>query len=153
MKLMSHNTEQKLYLSQNSEPRSMLPDQKKFVTIAANGQISISVQSLAEAKVALKELKLKKKENALVKRELTQQQKIIRAEYTDKVRQQGSKVRGGGSIGRIVRTIQTVNRDADRRALAQRLAPLEEQKTAVDGTINTIDQAILQIERYIVENS
>ncbi|KAM3097435.1 hypothetical protein ACKFKG_08010 [Phormidesmis sp. 146-35] len=121
--------------------------------IADDGRINISAQSPAQAKIAIKALKLKKKEYALVKRELTQQQKVIRAEYTDQVRQQGSKVRGGGSIGRLVRTVQTINRDADRRALAQQLAPLEEQKNGVDGIIMTIDQAILQLEKYIIENS
>ncbi len=131
----------------------MLPDQNSFVTISDDGRINVSVQSLAEAKIAIKALKLKKKEYALTKRELSQEQKIIRAEYTDKVRQQGSKFRGGGSIGRFVRTVQTVNRDANRRALAQRLAPLEEQKNAVDGIMTVIDEAILQLERYILESS
>lgn len=130
----------------------MLPEQNDFVTITNDGRIVISAQSLVEAKLAIKGLKLKKKEYALMKRELTQQQKIIRAEYTDKVRQQGSKVRSGGSLGRLVRTVQTVNRDADRRALAQRLAPLEKQKNAVDAIITAIDEAILQLERYIIEN-
>jgi len=131
----------------------MLPNQNDFVTISSDGRINISVKSLPEAKLAIKALKLKKKEYALVKRELTQQQKMIRAEYTDKVRQQGSKVRGGGSLSRFVRTVQTANRDADRRALAQQLAPLEKQKNAVDAGITAIDQAILQLEKYIVENS
>ncbi len=131
----------------------MLPDQNDFISISEDGRINIAVQSVAEAKIAIKALKLKKKEFALTKREISQQQKIIRADYTDKVRQQGSKVRGGGSIGRFVRTLQTINRDADRRALAQRLAPLEEQKNAVDRIITAIDQAILQLERYILENS
>lgn len=131
----------------------MLPDQNDFISISEDGRINIAVQSVAEAKIAIKALKLKKKEFALTKREISQQQKIIRADYTDKVRQQGSKVRGGGSIGRFVRTVQTINRDADRRALAQRLAPLEKQKNAVDRIITAIDQAILQLERYILENS
>jgi len=131
----------------------MLPDQNNFVTFLNDGRINILVQSFAEAKIAIKALKLKKKECALEKRELSQQQKIIRAEYTDKIRQQGSKVRGGGSIGRLVRTVQTINRDADRRTLAQRLAPLEEQKNAVDETILAIDQAILQLEKYIIQSS
>jgi hypothetical protein len=131
----------------------MLPEQSSFVMITDDGKLHISVQSLAEAKIAIKELKLKKKEYAFVKREISQQQKIIRAEYTDRVRQRGSKLRGGGTIGRLVRTVQTINRDADRRALAQQLAPLEQQKNAVDGVINTIDQAILKIERYIIEKS
>ena len=69
------------------------------------------------------------------------------------MRQRGSKLRGGGSIGRLVRTVQTVNRDADRRNLAQQLAPLEQQKNTVDGIINAIDQTILQVEKFIIENS
>jgi len=131
----------------------MLPNQNSFVKITDDGELSISARSVAEAKIAIKELKLKKKEYALVKREISQQQKQIRAEYTDQVRQRGSKFRGGGSVGRLVRTVQTINRDADRRSLAQELAPLEQQKNAVEAVITAIDQKILQVERFIVENS
>lgn len=131
----------------------MLPNQNSFVSITDDGELRVSARSVAEAKIAIKELKLKKKEYALVKREISQNQKQIRAEYTDQVRQRGSKFRGGGSIGRIVRTVQTINRDADRRTLAQQLAPLEQQKNVVDAMINAIDQTILQVERFIVENS
>ncbi len=130
----------------------MLP-QNGFVTITEDGQLLVSAKSIAEAKIAIKELKLKKKEYALIKREISQQQKQIRAEYTDRVRQRGSKFRGGGSIGSFVRTVQTINRDADRRLLAQQLAPLEQKKNVVEAIINAIDQAILQIQRYILENS
>lgn len=128
-------------------------NQNSFVTITENGELHISAQSVAEAKLVIKELKLKKKEYALVKREISQSQKQIRADYTDRVRQRGSKFRGGGSIGRFVRTVQTINRDADRRTLAQELAPLEQQKNGVEGIINAIDQAILQVEKFILENS
>jgi len=131
----------------------MLPNQNSFLTITDDGELRISAQSVAEAKIAIKELKLEKKEYALVKREISHQQKQIRAEYTDTVRQRGSKFRGGGSVGHLVRTVQTINRDADRRNLAQQLAPLEQQKNAIDATINAIDQTILQVERFIVENS
>lgn len=131
----------------------MLPNQNSFVTITDDGELSVSVQSVTEAKIAIKELKLKKKEYALVKRDISQQQKQIRAEYTDKVRQRGSKFKGGGSIGRLVQTVQTINRDTDRRSLAQELAPLEQQKNAIDAILNAIDRTILQIERFIVENS
>lgn len=131
----------------------MLPSPNSFVTITADGELHVSVRSVAEAKIAIKELKLKKKECALVKRKISQSQKQIRAEYTDSVRQRGSKFRGGGSIGRLVRTVQTINRDADRRTLAQELAPLEQQKNAVEVIINATDQAILQVEKFIIENS
>lgn len=130
----------------------MLPNQKSFVTVAETGELLVSVNSTAEAKIALKELKLKKKEYSLTKREISQQQKQIRADYTDKVRQRGSKLRGGGSIGQLVRTVQTINRDAERRTLAQQLAPLEQKKDTIDSIINAIDQAILQVERFILQN-
>jgi hypothetical protein len=123
----------------------MLSNQSSFVTIATAGDLRVAARSVAEAKIAIKELKLKKKEYALVKREISQKQKQIRAEYTDNVRQRGSKFRGGGGIGSFVRTVQTISRDADRRSLAQELAPLEQQKNTVDAMINAIDGAILQV--------
>ncbi|WP_373526720.1 hypothetical protein [Nostoc sp.] len=100
--------------------------QGNFVSIDDDGKFHISVESVQDAKIAIKELKLKKKEYALVKREISQQQKVIRAKYTENVRQRGSKIRGGGGLGQLIRTVQTSNRDADRRALAQELAPLEQ---------------------------
>lgn len=120
-------------------------------TLNING-FSNPIRSVAEAKITIKCLKLKKKEYALAKKEISQQQKEIRATYTEQVRQRGSKFIGGGGIGRIVRTVQTINRDADRRNLAEALAPLEQRKNKVETAINLIDQKILQIERYIVEN-
>jgi hypothetical protein len=131
----------------------MLSNQNSFVTIDSDGDLRVSARSVAEAKIAIKELKLKKKEYALAKREISQTQKQIRAEYTDSVRQRGSKFRGGGGIGSFVRTVQTISRDVDRRSLAQELAPLEQQKNAVESMINAIDRAILQIEKFIIENS
>jgi len=131
----------------------MIFSQNSFVTTTNNGEVCVSARTVAEAKIAIKELKLKKKEYTLMKREISQQQKQIRAEYTDKVRQRGSKFRGGGSIGGLVRTVQTINRDADRRALAQELAPLEQQKCTVNAMINAIDQTILKVEKSIMENS
>jgi hypothetical protein len=131
----------------------MLPNQSSFVTIINNSELHVSARSIAEARIAIKELKLKKKEYTLIKREISQNQKQIRAEYTDQVRQRGSKFRGGGSIGSFVRTVQTINRDSQRRTLAQELAPLEQQKNAIESIINKIDQMILQVEKLIIKNS
>jgi cobalamin biosynthesis Co2+ chelatase CbiK len=130
----------------------MFSNQDGFVSISDNGDLHVSAKSSAEAKIAIKELKLKKREYALVKREISQKQKSIRAEYTNSVRQKGSKFIGGGGFGNLVRTVQTISRDADRRTLAQELAPLEQQKNAIEGIVNAIEQAILQLERFIIEN-
>jgi hypothetical protein len=131
----------------------MLSNQSSFVTVDADGDLRVSARSVAEAKIAIKELKLKKKEYALIKREISQKQKQIRAEYTDNVRQRGSKLRGGGGIGSFIRTVQTISRDADRRSLAQELAPLEQQKNTVDAMTNAINRAILKVEKIIIQNS
>ena len=82
-----------------------------------------------------------------------QQQRAIRASYTDQVRQQGSKFRGGGGIGSFVRTVQTISRDAARRELATDLAPLEQQKADIERIVAAIDQVLLQVESYIIKNS
>lgn len=131
----------------------MLPNHNSFVTIAVDGDVHVSARSVVEAKIAIKELKLKKKDYTLIKREISQNQKQLRANYTDGVRQRGSKFRGGGSIGSFVRTVQTINHDAERRNLAQELTPLEQQKNAVERIINEIDKAILQVEKFIIDNS
>ncbi len=131
----------------------MLPNQNSFVNISNNGDLNVSAKSVAEAKIAIKELKLKKREYALAKREISQQQKLIRAEYTNSVRQKGSKFIGGGGFGRLVRTVQTISRDVDRRTLAQELAPLEQRNNTIDGIINAIEQAVLQLEKFIIEKS
>jgi len=114
-----------------------------------NGQVSIHVSNVAEAKLALSELRTKKKELALAKRAAIQEQRQIRAGYTSAVRQRGSKFVGGGSIGRIARGLQTASRDATRRQLANALAPLEDRRSGIDARILALDAAIVQLQRYI----
>jgi hypothetical protein len=75
-----------------------------------------------------------------------QQQRQIRAAYTQLVRQRGSKVRGGGSLGWLIREIQTSNCDAARSQLANELAPLEQQRSCIDAWIVAIDSIILQLQ-------
>jgi ribonucleotide monophosphatase NagD (HAD superfamily) len=49
----------------------MLSNQSSFVTIDPDGDLHVSARSVVEAKIAIKELKLKKKEYVLVKREIS----------------------------------------------------------------------------------
>ena len=115
--------------------------------------LNVNASSLAEAKIALKELKLKKKEFALEKRSINQRQKEIRASYTSEVRSRGSKVRGGGGVGKFFRAVQTVSRDNKRAQLASDLAPFEQEKQNIEAIIHTIDSAMLQVESYILNES
>jgi len=130
-----------------------LSTNQSFVEISTDGTIRIRADSVAEAKIAIKELKLKKKELGITKREITNQQQQIRASYTEDTRKQGSKFRGGGGIGKFVRSVQTASRDAARANLANQLAPLDKQKNQIDSILNAIDRAILQVEAYILKNS
>src|SRR4029077_17498992 len=93
-----------------------------------NGNLFIDAKGLAEAKLALRDMRAMKKALALSKRQVTQQQQLIRAQYTYLIRQRGHKVVGGGSVGRAIRWGQTRDRSNLRRQLADVLAPLEEQK-------------------------
>src|SRR5262249_11251818 len=57
-----------------------------LVTFTADGQIRVHARSAAEAKLAIRELRAKKKELSLSKRAIMQQQREIRAAYTNLVR-------------------------------------------------------------------
>lgn len=116
-------------------------------------QIQVEVTTVAEAKLALKELKLKKKEVQAQRKEVVAQQQAIRAAYTDRVRSQGSMVRGGGWVGKLVRAGQATARDSAKRQLANDLRPLDVEKARLDGAIIAFDKVILEVETYIHENS
>jgi hypothetical protein len=97
----------------------------------------------------LKELKLAKKEARLGLKRVNEEMRKIRAQYTDEVRQRGSKIQGGGSIGRTIRLFQTAARDARKRSLSDALAPLEQSKRNLEETLLRIDGLILETERAL----
>jgi len=113
-------------------------------------RISVSAHGAAEAKLALKELKLKKKELGVQKRILVSRQKEIRASYTEEVRTRGSMVRGGGGFGRFIRAVQTISRDSKRAGLAGELAPLERARQDVEAMIHAIDTLIIKVEAELL---
>jgi hypothetical protein len=119
-----------------------------YVTFTQDGQIHVDVRNRAQAKMAVRELRTKKKELALAKRAITQELRKIRAGYTHHVRRRGSKLIGGGSVGRIIRAVQTIDRDAVRRQLAHDLAPLEEHRSRIEGAILAIDCLMIQLQHY-----
>lgn len=123
-----------------------------YVKLNCN-KLDLAYNSLSEAKLAIKELKLLKKDQSLKKKVINQEQKAIRANYTERVRTRGSKVRGGGKIGRFVRTVQTANRDGERAALARELRPLEDRRQVIEATLLTIDKALIMIESDILNNN
>lgn len=124
----------------------------EYVQISDN-EIRFSAKNANETKLAIKELKLKKKEFSLLKKTVVAEQRQIRAQYTAEVRSRGSMVRGGGGFGRFVRSIQSGSRDNRRAQLANDLAPLEKRKQKIEATMRAIDQAIIQLESALLKQS
>lgn len=79
---------------------------QSYVTFTPSGEIIVRANTVAEAKLALKELKLKKKEQSILKKQLMEQERQIRATYTDTVRRRGSKFQSGNTVGKYVRLYQ-----------------------------------------------
>ena|SRR6266496_6712209 len=122
----------------------------EFVQFVGN-EIRVRTNSLDETKMAVKELKLMKKQYSLAKRTVGEEQKQIRAQYTQEVRSRGSMMRGGGGIGRFVRDIQSSSRDNRKARLASDLAPLEKKKQEIEAMIRAIDSTIIQVEAAIIK--
>jgi hypothetical protein len=121
--------------------------------IYLNGtMLTVLAGSVPEKKLAMKEIKFKKKEMALQKRSITDQQKIIRATYTQNTRFRRSTGPGGGQLGQAFRTIERNARDRERAHLARGLAPLEEQKQRLDAMILALDNLALQLEQQILSS-
>jgi hypothetical protein len=127
--------------------------ERSYIDFLPDGQVIISAQSALEAKLALKELKLEKKKYRLLKKQITEQERQIRATYTDHIRQRGSKFQGGQGLGRFIRRVQTDLRDNKRRSLALELAPLEQEKRRIENMIESFDKAILEVELFIFNNA
>lgn len=98
-------------------------------------------------------LKLAKKKALLLKQQIIEQERQIRAAYTEDVRERGAKVQGLGKLGRLIRMTQTSSRDARRRELAQQLAPLEQHRQQIEQSIIELDRSILDIETHLLKNS
>lgn len=113
------------------------------------GQIRIIAKGKDEARIALKELRLLKKEWMLKKKDLAEEQSQIRAGYTHDVRMRGRMPRGGGFMMTIFRLFEGFNRDKERATMATKLAPLERKKDQVEQMIRNIDEEVLAVERAI----
>lgn len=115
--------------------------------VTQNGKdLSVRWDGLAEAKLVIKELKLRRRLLANEKRALALQQRMLKAEYTQEVRARGSKMVGGGKLGRGIRLFQTIGRDSRRAKLARDLQPLEQQKARLEVQSGQLESLILQVE-------
>src|SRR5215211_2991644 len=114
--------------------------QGDLVQFTDDGQIRVSANSVAEAKLAIKQLRLRKKAVGLEKREVTQAITALNAERRRQTANQGSMMRGGGNVGKFTRSMQSISRDADKRNHAARLHPFQQEKARLDEYILNIDR-------------
>jgi hypothetical protein len=119
-------------------PPSFKPHQ--YVVVYADGGIDIQVRDVAEAKIALKELKLLKLEIGNIKRQVMERKRQIRADYTHRVRQPRIIF-----DGKLIRKV-------DRRVLASALAPLDQTQRRIEERRIRLNEAILDIEAFILRN-
>lgn len=83
---------------------NFLNEPQSYVTILPNGEIHVTVDSVLEVKLALKELKLKKKEYSFAKRNVMQQQRAIRASYTRNLGDRAGKIWSNNCLQRSSRS-------------------------------------------------
>lgn len=124
---------------------------ERGVRLIENGGVEWNVQSVAEAKLAIKQIRVFKRETNVQKKVINAELAAIRANRRAQIAQQGSKMRGGGRFGQGVRALQTLNRDADRRKHVDALAPYEDQKRLLDIRLANCDLAIAKLEQYILD--
>jgi len=126
--------------------------QPGIVQFDEHGNASIRVTSVLEARQAIKELRLKKKEYQLAKRAVAAELAEVRAQRRLEVGRQGSMTRGGGEFGKIIRAFERSSRDRARAKYANVVAAYEQEKARIDRNIQEIDLAITQLENYILQH-
>lgn len=124
-----------------------------LIYLMPNGDIQVKASNVAEAKRILKDLRLHKKRITAQKKIATQEMATIRTRYRIKNANRGPAVRGGGKFGKVVRSLDSINRSADRSNKEKDLLPFENQKIQYDQALNSIDELIQKIESYILQQS
>jgi hypothetical protein len=119
-----------------------------------NGNVRIRLQTnnTEETRFALKQLKLKKKELALRKRNIVSAQQAIRAQHTDSVRRRGPAARGSSFIAKWSRSSDTKGRAKDRERLAKDLEPLERERKTIENWLLQVEKLILDVETELQNN-
>ncbi len=135
------------------EPEPVPDDapEHRGVVFGDDGSISIRVSGADEIKLAIKQIKLKKKEYANLRKEATNAISVQNTVRRQKVAAQGSMVRGGGKLGEFSRGMQRISRDADKRAHAATLAPLEARKATIDNAVLNLDKALIELEGHLLQ--
>jgi hypothetical protein len=113
------------------------------------GRFQVRAETRAETKLAIEELKLRKKEQQIRRRQLRQEMQWAQTEYRGKVAGRHNLTgMGRGGVGRMVRVGIQAGRSSDRMQHDRTLQGLEAQRNACDSDIYELDRLILQFEQY-----
>jgi len=124
----------------------------EYIQIDEDGFVSVYVYKSNQAKLALEELVLKKKELQFYKNQITEEICQIGESYKNFIHQQNSKMQSN-FIGKFVTDVQTLRNKTKRKKLANRLASYQQKKKVVETILTTVGDTELTIEKYILENS
>jgi len=127
-------------------------DDSRIVHFDEKGKAVIAINSPAETRQALKELRIKKKEPQLENRAISAELAEIRARRRLEVGQQGSMFRSGEELGKLFRALERSSRDRARAKHSEAVAACDQKKTRLDSRIQGIDRAIAQTEAYALAN-
>lgn len=123
-----------------------------WITVWFNGRIDCRYGDRADINSVIKSLCLAKKQTRTSISQLGTELKRIRSQYTDHVRRRGSKFRGGGSLGRVIRDIQTYSRDQTRHSLAEAIRPMTLRQQHLERLVAAIDQHVTTFQ-VLLHNS
>ena len=115
--------------------------------------IGCRAESVPDAKLCIKALKLKKKDLQGQKKEVAAQIAQVRANHRSAKIQMGPAMRGSGFLANVSRTVQRTAKHSAAVSVDNTVRELESKKSVFDQGITQVDNAILQLERYVLENS
>jgi len=114
-----------------------------------DGRIEVRCETRAEAKLAIREVKLKKKELQLARRDVVQEIRAVRADYRSSVAGRHSTVGlGRGTGGRLMRAGIQGKRRYERMAADNEVTELEARRNSFDDALLEVDGLILTLENY-----
>jgi hypothetical protein len=118
--------------------------------------VLVMPRSIEEAKAQLADIKLKKSELSLEKKNVMEQMRQRRAEYSNTVGERATAGKGAGAliskgVGKTAKKVASVRNSYAREALARDLEPLEEQRAEIEASIAKLDQQKLQIDKWVAD--
>jgi hypothetical protein len=122
----------------------------KDLVAIVDGKIEVSFDSETEGKVALQELRLRRKAYNLRKYALNEQERALLETYAAALEKQGPSSVSNGKDASLA-TDLSAGWTASRTRLARSLAPLEREKLEIEAILQTIESVIVQVEAEMLK--